>query len=88
MRNYMQEGHDIFAAVLYADEEMRRRQATEAPPAPEGMVAPPEAMPGIAAGPGGMQQPMAEPMQAADQVAVPQGTARMRQLMQAFQGGQ
>lgn len=89
MRNHMQEGNDIFSAVLYADEEMRKRQATVAPPAPEGMIAAPEAMPGMAAGPTGMQQPPAEaPMQAADQVAVPQGTARMRQLMQAFQGGQ
>lgn len=87
IHGYMQKGHDIFKAVEMADEEMRRRQATEAPPAPEGMVAPPEAMPGMMGGPGAMQQPAPEMMAPADQVAVPQGAAAMRQLMQVM-GGQ
>jgi len=88
IRNYMQKDLDIFAAVEKANEEMQRRQATEAPPAPEGMVMPPEAMAGLAAGPGGMAQPLppgaGPPPAPGDQVATPQGAAAMRQLMQTM----
>jgi hypothetical protein len=90
IRNHMQQGHDIFAAVEWADQEAKRRQATEAPPAPEGMVAAPEAMPGMTAGPGALQQPLPPDEAAAvaggDQVAVPQGAAAMRELMQVMGG--
>ena len=89
IRNEMQKGSDIFKAVEVADRKMRELQATQAPPAPEGMVAPPESMPGMAAGPQGMQQPMppeAMPPAPADQVQVPQGAAAMRQLMQTMGG--
>lgn len=51
IRKHMADGHDIFYAVEEADKEIRALQATEAPPAPEGMVAPPESMPGLAGGP-------------------------------------
>lgn len=90
IRNHMQKGHDIFAAVEWADQEAKRRQATEAPPAPEGMIAPPEAMPGMTAGPGALQQPMPEgemPVAGGDQVAVPQGAAAMRELMAVMNAG-
>ncbi len=88
IRNQMQKGRDIFAAVEWADAEMKRLQATEAPPAPEGMVAPPETMPGMAAGANAMMQPGPPPEVAgpAEQVAVPQGAAAMRQLMQVMGG--
>jgi hypothetical protein len=87
IRNHLMRGEDIFTAVEKADEEMRRLQAQQAPPPPEGMVAPPEAMPGMAGGPGAMQQQMPPEMQApAEQIAVPQGTAAMRQLMETMGG--
>jgi len=87
IRNYLIKGEDIFTAVAKADEEMRRLQAQQAPPPPEGMVAPPEAMPGMAGGPGAMQQQLPPEMQPpAEQIAVPQGTAAMRQLMQTMGG--
>lgn len=72
------EGKTIFEAIEAADEEIRRKQATAAPAPPEGMMMPPEAMPGMAAGPAMMQQPMAEP---APQVEVPGDVERMKQLM-------
>ena len=68
---------------------MRKRQASEAPPAPEGMVAPPEAMPGMAGPP---EQMMA--MQQAQQAPPPQAgppqdpRANIQQLLAAMQGGQ
>lgn len=56
------QGSDIFEAVKKADEKLRQQQATAAPPAPEGMVAPPESMPGLAGGPEGtMAPPPGEP---------------------------
>jgi hypothetical protein len=86
IKKYLSEGKDIFDAVAMADDEMRKRQASEAPPAPEGMVAPPEAMPGMAGPP---EQMMA--MQQA-QAQAPQGAenprANMQQLLQAMRGGQ
>jgi hypothetical protein len=92
VRNEMQKGHDIFAAMQTANEEMQARQAAMAPPAPEGMGAAPEAMPGMMAPEASMAMqggaPMGgEPVQApGDQVAVPQGSAAMRQLMQVMGG--
>lgn len=85
IRNYMQQGHDIFKAVEMADEEIRKLQATEAPPAPEGMVAPPESMPGIQGGPEQLQAPMPAPPPETG-IEVPQGAAAMRQLMQVMGG--
>jgi hypothetical protein len=82
IRRELAKGEDIFKAVERADEEMRRRQATPAPAAPEGMVAAPESMPGMAAGPEALQQPPAP----AAQVQVPQDVSRMRQLMQVMGG--
>ena len=88
IKKHLSAGKDIFDAVALADDEMRKRQATEAPPAPEGMVAPPEAMPGMAGPP---EQMMAMQQAQAEQ-APPQGAenprARMQQLLQAMQGGQ
>lgn len=84
IRNHMQKGLDIFAAVEKADKELRELQATEAPPPPEGMMQAPETMPGISGGPGAMQQPSPVPAAPAEQIAVPQGAAAMRQLMQTM----
>lgn len=82
LRKQLLAGHDIFRAVELVDEELSRRQATPAPAPEEGMVGAPEAMPGMAGGPAMAQQP--GPPEA--QVNVPQGAARMRQLMQVMGG--
>lgn len=42
------DGKRLHEAVQIADREAQERQASEAPPAPEGMAAPPETMPGLA----------------------------------------
>lgn len=81
IRNELQRGEDIFKAIEIADAKARAAQATQAPPAPEGMQAPPEAMPGLAAGPAAMQQPMPEEPQ---RVQVPGDVSRMRELMSAM----
>lgn len=89
IKDYLDKGMHIFDAVRLADEEMRKRQASEAPPAPEGMVASPETMPGMTAPP---QQAMA--MQPpAGQGAPPAGPpanprANIQQLLQAMGGQQ
>jgi hypothetical protein len=57
----IRDGSDIFKAMALVDEQMRAQQATQAPPAPEGMIAPPESMPGMAAGPAALQQPAPPP---------------------------
>lgn len=85
IRNHLAKGKDIFAAVDAADRALRERQATPAPPAPDGMIAAPEAMPGMAA-PDAMAmaaQPTAPEQQ---QVQVPGDVSRMRQLMQVMGG--
>lgn len=85
IRNAMQTGKDIFAAVEEADRKLREQQATPAPPPPEGMMAPPEAMPGMAAPPEQMmQQPMPPEAAPQEQIAVPGDVSRMRQLMQVM----
>jgi hypothetical protein len=88
IKKYLSDGKDIFDAVAMADDEMRKRQASEAPPAPEGMVAPPEAMPGMAGPP---EQMMAMQQQGA-QAPQEQGNPRdkMAAILQAMQqqGGQ
>jgi hypothetical protein len=81
---HMRKGRNVFEALELVDEEMKRRQATEAPPPPEGMAAPPEAMAGLAAGPTAMQQPMAQVPD--DQIDVPEGPEQMRALMRAMAG--
>lgn len=86
IKKHIAAGKDIFDAVVLADEEMRKRQATEAPPAPEGMVAPPETMPGLAAPAPEMTQmaaPPAAPMQGQEDPR-----ARIAQVLAAMgQGG-
>jgi hypothetical protein len=79
----MRKGDDIFEAMKWVDDEMKRLQATEAPAAPEGMTAPPETMPGLAAGPEAMIQPGPVPN---DQISVPEGPEQMRSLMRAMAG--
>lgn len=88
IRRELSSGQDIFTAVEKADKMMRERQATPAPPAPEGMVAPPESMPGMAGGPGALQQPSPEVAPPGDQqqIQVPGDVQRMRQLMQVMGG--
>ena len=86
IKKHLSEGKDIFDAVTLADEEMRRRQATEAPPAPPGMVASPQTMPGLTAAPqqmAAMQAP-APPPQAGP---APDRRAQVAQLLQAMAGG-
>lgn len=80
---HLARGRSIFEAIELADKEIREKQATEAPPPPEGMAMPPEAMAGMAAGPAAMQQPVPEP---APQIEVPGDVERMRQLMSAMAG--
>lgn len=88
IRNFMAEGDDIFAAVEKADKALREMQATPAPPPPEGMMAAPESMPGMAAAtPQEMaQQPVGPTGPGGQQVAVPGDVSRMRQLMQVMGG--
>jgi hypothetical protein len=85
IKKHLQSGLDIFDAVEKADEEIRRRQATEAPQAPEGMVAPPETMPGLAA-PAQAMTAMAPPQQGQPQMQ-PDRRAQLAQLIQAMGGG-
>jgi hypothetical protein len=85
IKKHLSEGKDIFDAVTLADEEMRRRQATEAPPAPEGMVAPPEAMPGLSAPPQEMAA-MQAPAPAPQAGPAPDRQAQVAQLLQAMAG--
>lgn len=88
IKKHLSAGKDIFDAVALADDEMRKRQATEAPPAPEGMVAPPEAMPGMA----GPPEQMMAMQQAQAEAQAPQAPenprANIQQLLAAMQGGQ
>lgn len=78
---FINEGDDMFVALEKVDAEMQRRQAAEPQPAPEGMMAPPGAMPGLAAGPGAAMEQM--PQQGAPP---PNDEAAMRQLMAAMGG--
>lgn len=48
VERHRREQNDIFKAIEAADAEIRAKQAAEAPPAPEGAVAPPEMQPGLA----------------------------------------
>ena len=80
IRKHLAAGDDVFTAIDKTDKELRATQATEAPPAPEGMMAPPEAMPGLSGGPAADQQQMAP------QVEVPGDVSRMRQLIQTMGG--
>lgn len=77
----IRKGDDIFQAVRKAQEEAQRLQAQTAPPAPEGMIGPPESMPGLSAGPSALQQPVAEP---APQIQVPGQVQQMRELMRTM----
>jgi hypothetical protein len=85
IKKYLSAGKDIFDAVAMADDEMRKRQASEAPPAPEGMVAPPEAMPGMAGPP---EQMMAmQQAQAQGQQGQENPRDKMAAILQAMQQG-
>jgi len=79
IKKYMREkGKDIFEAIEMAEQEIQRRQATAAPPPEDpAMMAPPEAMPGLAGGPEMLMQ-QESPIDTQDDVA------RMRQLMQTM----
>lgn len=78
---YINDGDDMFVALEKVDAEMQRRQAAEPQQPPEGMVAPPGAMPGLAAGPGAAMERMPE-----ERIQVPNDVAAMRQLMQTMAG--
>ena len=81
LRDRIRKGMDVLEAISKVDEDLRELQATQAPPPPDGMMAPPEAMPGMTGGPAADQQPMPEP---APNVQVPADATRMRQLMVAM----
>ena len=81
IRKAMQDGKDIFDAYDWAQEEAQKRQATAAPPPPEGMIAPPEAMPGLEAGPMALQQPMPEEPMPTAPIETFDNVANMRELM-------
>lgn len=90
----IRKGHDIFKAMTNVDKKMKELQAQQAPPPELGQIAAPETMPGMAGGPGALQQQ-------GEQLALPPGAppgpppgpdggaAGMRQLMEAMaaQGG-
>lgn len=78
----MTEGKSVFAAVKAADQELREKQAAEAPPPEQGQIAPPPTMPGLAAGP--TADMAAQPPQ---RVEVPDDVTAMNQLMAAMGGG-
>jgi len=83
LHRHLQSGKSVFDAIEMIDAELRKIQST--PPeggVPEGAVAPPESMPGLAGGPGAAQAPMPE----SPLVQVPEGAARMRQLLQTMSG--
>ena len=83
IKKYVADGLDIFDAVVKADEEMRARQATQAPEPPPGMAASPETMPGMAAPPQQMMAMQGAPAQAGPQEAQ-DPRARVAQIMQAL----
>jgi hypothetical protein len=71
--------------VVKADEEVRARQASQAPEPPPGMAASPEAMPGMAAPP---QQMMAMQGGPTPETQGPQAPReRVAQLLQALSAG-
>lgn len=84
IKKYVAEGLDIFDAVVKADEEVRARQATQAPEPPPGMAASPEAMPGMAAPPQQMMAMQGAPAPAPEQAMPPR--ERVAQLLQAMRG--
>ena len=82
VRKHVLAGKTVFQAIDLANEELQKLQAQQAPPPPEGMVASPEAMPGLSGGPAADQmQPSAE---MEPQVEVPGDVSRMRQLLQTM----
>lgn len=77
----LRDGTDIFDALVEVDNDLRKLQATQAPPPQQGQVAAPETMPGITGGPAADQQPAAAPP-----AAPPPNAARIRELMTQMQG--
>ena len=87
IKKHLNDGKDIFDAVALADDEMRKRQASEAPAPPEGMVAPPETMPGMAGPPEQMMAMQGAPP-AQGEPTEPQGKEKIAALLQALQQSQ
>lgn len=85
IKKYVAEGLDIFDAVVKADEEVRARQATQAPEPPPGMAASPETMPGMAAPPQQMMAMQGAPTPEAQGPQAPR--ERVAQLLQALSAG-
>lgn len=83
VRDVLANGKDIFEAMKVVDEKLRERQSTPPEAVPEGMVAAPEQMPGLAGGPGAAQAPPPVDQQ---QVTVPGDVSRMKQLLQTMGG--
>jgi hypothetical protein len=81
---HLRKGSDIFDALDKANKELQATQATPAGPAPEGMVAPPETMPGLTGGPAADQNPLPPEQQ---NVQVPGDAVRMKQLMSTMAAG-
>jgi len=76
----LRSGKDIFTVAKEIDAKLRELQAAAPPPAPEGMAAAPETMPGMTGGPAADQMQPAVP----EQIQAPVGTQNMRQVIQAF----
>lgn len=80
LRDEISNGVDVLTALSNVNRKLQEMQASAAPPAPEGMVAPPQTMPGLTGG------PAADQMQMPPQVQVPADVSRMRQLVQTMGG--
>jgi hypothetical protein len=76
-------GMPIMKAITEMQREMQELQAQQAPPPEEGQIAAPEEMPGMAGGPGALQQ---APAPEAQMIQTQPDVGRMRELMSQMAG--
>lgn len=81
------QGVGLFKAVMTANSKLKAQQAAAPPPTPDGMMAHPDQMPGMAAGPGAAMAPAAPPAGPNEQgVSVPPDAVAMNRLMRVMAG--
>jgi hypothetical protein len=78
---------DISKAIQKVEEFLRKQQAAQPPPVPEGMGADPSQMPGLEGGPGANQAPLPGEVASPGDVSTPPDVQRLRQLQAAMNGG-